>query len=64
MGQKAQETVTKIERTRDELARQVDLLIDRSKVEAAEIGKKVAVAAGALIVLIVVGTIAKRRVSR
>lgn len=63
MGQKAQETVTKIERTRDEMAREVDLLIDRSKVEAAEIGKKLAVAAAALTVLIIVGTIAKRRVS-
>ncbi|CAN5774382.1 hypothetical protein BH18ACT15_BH18ACT15_08080 [soil metagenome] len=63
MGQKEQETVTRIERTRDELAGKVDVLIDRSKVEAGEIGKKVAVAAAALTALIVVGTIAKRRVT-
>ena len=64
MGQKAQETVTKIERTRDDMALKVDVLIDRSKVEATEVGKKLAVGAGALAVLLIVGTFAKRRVTR
>jgi hypothetical protein len=64
MGQKAQETVTKIERTRDDMAQKVDVLIARSKVEATEVGKKLAVGAAALTVLVIVGTFAKRRVTR
>jgi F0F1-type ATP synthase membrane subunit b/b' len=63
MGQNAQETVTEIEQTRDELARKVDLLVDQAKVEAVELGKKVAVGAAALAALLIVGWIAKKRVS-
>jgi hypothetical protein len=63
VGQNAQETVTEIEQTRDELARKVDLLVDQAKVEAVELGKKVAVGAAVLAALLVVGWIAKKRVS-
>ena len=62
MGQDPRETVREIEHTRDELARKVDELVDRAKVEAGEIGKKLAVGAAALAGLLVVGMIAKRRV--
>jgi hypothetical protein len=44
------------------LARKVDELVDRAKVEAAEAGKKLAIVAVALAGLLVVGLIAKRRV--
>jgi hypothetical protein len=44
------------------MAVKVDQLIDEAKVEAAEVGKKVAVGAAALIGLLVLGMIAKRRV--
>lgn len=63
MGQTAQETVNEIERTRDDLARKVDLLVDQARVEAVEMGKKAAVGAAALVGLIVIGWIAKSRVS-
>jgi hypothetical protein len=46
------------------LARKVDELVDRAKVEAGEVGKKLAVAAVALAGLLIVGMIAKRRVGR
>ena len=62
MGQDARQTVTEIEETREELARKVDELVDRAKVEAAEAGKKLAIVAVALAGLLVVGLIAKRRV--
>jgi F0F1-type ATP synthase membrane subunit b/b' len=63
MGQNAQETVTEIEQTRDELARKVDLLVDQAKVEAVQFGKKAAVGAAALGALLLIGWFAKRRVS-
>lgn len=62
MGQNARQTAAEIEETREELARKVDELVDRAKVEAQEAGKKMAVGFGALILLIIVGMIAKRRV--
>ncbi len=62
MGQDARQTVDEIERTREELALKVDQLVDRAKVEAGELGRKVAIAGVALAALLVVGMIAKRRV--
>lgn len=62
MGQDARQTVGEIEETREELARKVDELVDRAKVEAGELGKKLAIAGAALGVLLVIGFIAKRRV--
>ena len=64
MGQDPRQTVEEIEQTREDLARKVDLLVDRAKVEAGEIGRKVAIGAVALAGLLVVGMIAKRRASR
>ena len=62
MGQDTRQTVDEIERTRDELARKVDELVDQAKVEAAELGKKLAVGGAALAGLLVLGLIAKARV--
>ncbi len=62
MGTNARQTAAEIEETREELARKVDELVDRAKVEAQEAGKKMAVGFGALILLLLVGMIAKRRV--
>ncbi len=62
MGRDARQTAAEIEETREELARKVDELIDRAKVEAQEAGKKMAVGFGALILLLLVGFIAKRRI--
>ena len=62
MGQDPQQTVDEIERTREELAAKVDELVDRAKVEAGELGKKLAIGAVAVPGLLVVGWIAKRRV--
>ena len=62
MGTNARETATEIEQTREDLARKVDLLVDRAKVEAVEVSKKLMVVGIALIGLVIVGTIAKRRV--
>ena len=62
MGQDARQTVGEIEETREELARKVDELVDRAKVEAGELGKKLAVAGAVLIGVMIVGMIAKRRV--
>ena len=62
MGQDPQQTVDEIERTREELAVKVDELVDRAKVEAGELGKKLAIGAVAVAGLLVVGWIAKRRV--
>jgi hypothetical protein len=63
MGQTAHQTAEEIEQTREDLARKVDQLVDQAKVEAQEIGKKLAVGVAGLAVLLVVGWIAKRRVS-
>ena len=62
MGQDPRQTVSEIEETREELAKKVDELVGRAKVEASAVGKKVAVAAIAFAGLLVVGWIAKRRV--
>ena len=62
MGGNPQQTVTEIEQARDDLARKVDLLVDRAKVEAASAGKKLAVVGVALAGLLLVGMIAKRRI--
>ncbi|MPZ68526.1 MAG: DUF3618 domain-containing protein [Actinobacteria bacterium] len=57
-------TLAEIEQTREDLARKVDDLVGRAKVEAAEAGKKMAVGLAALAGLLVIGLIAKRRVGR
>jgi len=44
------------------MAVKVDQLIDQAKVEATEVGKKVAIGAVALAGLLILGLIAKRRV--
>jgi F0F1-type ATP synthase membrane subunit b/b' len=62
MGHNAQETVAEIEATRDELARKVDELVDQAKVEARELGKKLAIGAVAMAGLLALGWLAKRRV--
>lgn len=62
MGTNTAETVAEIEQTRDELARKVDELVDRARVEAGEVGKKLAIGAVALAGLLLLGYIAKRRV--
>ena len=62
MGQDARQTVEEIEETREELARKVDELVGRAKVEAGEMGKKLAIAGVALAGLLLIGFIAKRRV--
>jgi hypothetical protein len=63
MGRNAQETVQEIEQTRDDLARKVDLLVDQAKVEAQELGKRIAIAAAAVAGLVIIGWFAKRRVT-
>jgi hypothetical protein len=57
-----QATAREIEQTRDDLARKVDELVDRTKVEAVEAGKKVAIGAAVFVGLLLLGLIAKRRV--
>ena len=56
------QTVAEIEQTRDDLARKVDELVDRAKVEATELGKKLAIGAVVLAGLLAIGIVAKRRV--
>jgi predicted HAD superfamily phosphohydrolase len=62
MGQDARQTVAEIEETREELARKVDDLVGRAKVEAGELGKKLVVVGLAVTAVLLVGFIAKRRV--
>lgn len=62
MGEDAGQTLNEIEQTREDLARKVDDLVDRAKVEAGEAGRKLVIGALALAGLMVVGWIAKRRV--
>lgn len=64
MARDAQRTVAEIEETREELARKVDQLVDRARFEAGVLGRKLAIGAAALAGLLVVGWVAKRRVSR
>jgi hypothetical protein len=63
MGTSPQQTVTEIEQTREDLARKVDLLVDRAKVEAVSAGKKLAIVGAAVAGLVIIGMIAKRRVN-
>ncbi len=60
MGKDNRQTVSEIEQTREDLARKVDLLVDQAKVEAAELGKKLAIAAVAIAGIFVLGIVAKR----
>jgi len=62
MGTSPEQTVTEIEQTRDDLARKVDLLVDRAKVEAVSAGKKLAIVGAAVAGIVIIGMIAKRRV--
>lgn len=62
MGHNAQETVSEIEQTRENLARKVDLLVDRAKVEASSLGKKLAIAGAVAAGIVLIGMFAKRRV--
>ena len=62
MGENPRETVREIEQTRDELAQKVDELVDRAKVEAGVLTRKIAIAAVVVAGVIVLGLIAKRRV--
>ena len=62
MGQDPRQIVGEIEETREDLARKVDELVDRAKVEAGEMGKKLAIAGAVLAGVLVLGMIAKRRV--
>lgn len=62
MGQNPRQTVDEIEETREELARKVDELVDRAKVEAGELGRKLAIGGAVLIGVLIIGMIAKRRV--
>ena len=63
MGTNTAQTVAEIEQTREDLARKVDELVDRARVEAGELGKKLAIAGVALAGLLVLGYIAKRRIN-
>ena len=62
MGEDPRQTVEEIDQTREDLARNVDQLVDQAKVAAGEASRKAAIGAGALAVLLVVVIIAKRRV--
>ncbi|MDP9235010.1 MAG: DUF3618 domain-containing protein [Actinomycetota bacterium] len=55
-------TAREIEQTRDDLARKVDELVVRAKVEAGEAGKKVAIGGAVLVGILLLGAIAKRLV--
>ena len=62
MAQDPRHTADEIEQTREELAVKVDELVDRAKVEAIQVGKKLAVVGVALVGVLLVGFIAKKRV--
>jgi hypothetical protein len=64
MGEDPRQTVDEIEHTREELARKVDELVDRAKVEAGEIGKKIGVGVVVAAGMLALGWIAKQRVRR
>ena len=64
MGEDPRQTVGEIDQTRDDIARKVDELVDQVHDYAGEAGKKLAVGAGALAALLLVGAIAKRRIRR
>ncbi len=62
MGQDPRQTLEDIEATREDLGRKVDELVDRAKVEAGELGKKLGVGAAGMAVFALLGYVAKRRV--
>jgi uncharacterized protein DUF3618 len=62
MGEDARKTVEEIEQTRDDLARKVDELVDRAKVEAGALTRKLAIGGAVLAGVLVLGFVAKRRV--
>jgi Protein of unknown function (DUF3618) len=62
MNKDPQATAREIEQTRDDLARKVDELVDRAKVEAGEAGKKAVIGGAVMAGLLLLGLIAKRRV--
>jgi hypothetical protein len=62
MGEDPRQTVEEIDKTREDLARKVDELVDQAKVVAGEASRKAAIGAGALGLLLLVGFIAKRRI--
>lgn len=62
MGENARQTVEEIEQTREDLGRKVDELVDRAKVEAGVVTRKLAIGAAVLAGVLVLGIIAKRRV--
>jgi hypothetical protein len=62
MGQDPRQTLRDIEATREDLGKKVDELVDRAKVEAGELGKKLSVGAAGMAVFALLGYIAKRRV--
>ena len=64
MGDDARNTADEIEQTREELARKVDELVDRAKVEASEVGRKVGIGAAVAAGVLALGWIAKQRVRR
>ena len=62
MGEDARQTVEEIEQTRDDLARKVDELVVRAKVEAGALTRKLAIGGAVVAGLLVLGFVAKRRV--
>ncbi len=62
MGNDPQQTAAEIEETREELARKVDELVDRARVEAGVLSRKLAIGAAVVAGILVLGIIAKRRV--
>ena len=62
MGQDPRQTLRDIEATREDLGRKVDELVDRAKVEAGELGKKLSVGAAGMAAFALLGYLAKRRV--
>jgi Protein of unknown function (DUF3618) len=62
MGTDPHQTVAEIEETREELARKVDELVDRARVEAGVLTRKLAIGAAVVAGILVLGIIAKRRV--
>lgn len=62
MGEDARQTAVEIEQTRDDLARKVDELVDRAKVEAGALTRKLAIGGAVLAGVLVLGLVAKRRV--
>lgn len=62
MGEDPGQTVAEIEHTREQLAEKVDELVDRARLEAGDMGKKLALAAVVIAGFVALSVIAKRRV--